>query len=204
MATVPLTHSPPFRGFRAASAVLCFGGARRPRGGHGASDPRLTLQPPRRGKDRAGYITGASPCSVRSFVVTDDPFNDLAEALRARVDRLVNLAEAKFQYILDTQGNPIRDLEDTKSLTLVVNAHGKLFSELIVAVGMLGRVAEQSLRTQSVLLDMVRGLQSEVKATGTTLATLDASLQGLDSALVALADEIEERTLVVPETPGDL
>ncbi|SKF67690.1 Uncharacterised protein [Mycobacteroides abscessus subsp. bolletii] len=136
--------------------------------------------------------------------MTDDPFNDLAEALRARVDRLVNLAEAKFQYILDTQGNPIRDLEDTKSLTLVVNAHGKLFSELIVAVGMLGRVAEQSLRTQSVLLDMVRGLQSEVKATGTTLATLDASLQGLDSALVALADEIEERTLVVPETPGDL
>lgn len=69
--------------------------------------------------------------------------NEVAKELRKQVDQMVNMIEAKFQYIRDIQGNPIRDLEDTKTLALVVNAHGPVLYQMATTIGIIGRVLEQ-------------------------------------------------------------
>lgn len=65
------------------------------------------------------------------------------EVLHREIDRLINLTEAKFQYIRDLQGDPITDPQ----LVRVVNAHGALLGEIVKAVGLIGHVVEQLIDT---------------------------------------------------------
>lgn len=139
-------------------------------------------------------MTGWYPVQREEFVVSDDPFETVSAQLRERVDRLVNLAEAKFQYICDMQGNPIRDLDDARTLTLVVNAHGALLGELVTTVGILGLLAAESLKTQAQLVGAVRALRFDTSEIDNRLS----------DALADLIEEVDQRTLIIPETPGDM
>lgn len=65
------------------------------------------------------------------------------ETIRRQVDKMINLLEAKFQYIRDIQGDPIRDMEDTRTLALVVNAHGPVIYEMAKTIGVLSLAVEQ-------------------------------------------------------------
>lgn len=140
-----------------------------------------------------------------------DAHAEVAVEIQRRVDRLINLAEAKFQYIIDIQGNPIRDLGDTKTLAKVVNEHGVVLGELIRTVGALGVVAAQSAKAQGNLLEivrdlhqMIRELRGDLASTGDFVSKVDSAVDQVASDLVRLVAEVDQRTLVIPESPGDM
>lgn len=76
------------------------------------------------------------------------------ETIRRQVDKMINKLEAKYQYIRDIQGNPIRDMEDTETLTKVVNAHGAVMYEMAMTIAVLGRAVEQLVDTRSEVRDV--------------------------------------------------
>lgn len=129
--------------------------------------------------------------------MTNSPLDDIAGKLRQRVDRLINTAEAKFQYIRDIQGDPIRDLRDTETLTRVVNADAKVIDELVRTVMMMGAVTAESLHLQAQLVETVRELAGDV-------FEVDHALDGVADRLVQLTQEVNERTLIIPDTPEGL
>lgn len=136
--------------------------------------------------------------------MSQDPHEEIAQEIRRRVDRLVNQAEAKMQYILDLQGNPIRDLRDVETLTRVVNAHGVLFGELIRTVGAVGVIAAESLSTQGKLIQAMNRLTDHVGRLADNAGNLDHALDRVANDLTRLMEEVDERTLVIPDTPRDV
>lgn len=62
------------------------------------------------------------------------------QTLRRQIDSMINMIEAKFQYIRDIQGDPIKKPD---TLTLVVNEHGAVLYEMAKTIGMVGLVVEQ-------------------------------------------------------------
>lgn len=129
--------------------------------------------------------------------MTNSPLDDIAGKLRQRVDRLINTAEAKFQYIRDIQGDPIRDLRDTETLTRVVNADAKVIDELVRTVMTMGAITAETLHLQAQLVETVRELAGDV-------FEVDHALDGVADRLVQLTQEVNERTLIIPDTPEGL
>lgn len=133
-----------------------------------------------------------------------NPFEEIAVDLRRRVDRLINTTEAKFQYIRDIQGDPIADLDDTRTLTLVVNAHGPVLHELVRTVGALGVVTAKLFTTQDKLLDRLMELEGRVALLEGNVSTVRSDLDGVFDELADLVNEVDKRTLFVPDTPEGL
>jgi ABC-type transporter Mla subunit MlaD len=127
-------------------------------------------------------MTGSQPVQRKETVVEESPLIRAAAELHTRVDRLINKAEAKFQYICDIQGDT---LQNPDTLTLVVNAHGAVFGELIRTVGALGAIVEESLKTQEAIMETVRALSSNAR--------------GLDDALDRLTRVVDDASKRVPE-----
>jgi len=141
-------------------------------------------------------------------MAAERPADEIANELRNRIDRLINLAEAKFEYVLDLQGDPIRDLRDTATLTKVVNVHATLLAELVRTVGVVGVVAAASFKTGAKLGDNIDKLVDVIDRLIDRYAEVDEAVTQLDHAvdlvardLVDVIKDVDDRTLVLPDTP---
>lgn len=148
-------------------------------------------------------MTGRKPVQREESVV-NNPSREIAADLRSRVDRLLNTAEGKFQYIRYLQGDPITNLEDTRTLTLVVNAHAPVLDQLVRAVSVLGVITAELLTTQDKLLDNVMELADRVASLQGSVSTVRDDLEGVRDELAELVDEVDQRTLIIPDTPEGL
>ncbi len=137
-----------------------------------------------------------------------DPHEELAQELRRRIDRLVDQTDVRFQHIVDLQGDPITNLRDVETLTRVVNEHGKLLGDVILNLGAVGLVVAELLSTQGKLIDEVdrlvgiaERLTDRTSGLKGDVSKVDRALDSVAQDLIQVMNEVDERTLIVPETP---